>query len=47
LVEQAIAETGASSAKDLGRVMPVVIERAGGRADGKRISTVVREVLAR
>lgn len=45
LVRQAISETGAVSVRDMGKVMPVVIERAAGRADGKRISAVVREAL--
>jgi uncharacterized protein len=46
LVASVIAETGATSPKDMGRVVPVVIERAAGRADGRRISTAVREALA-
>lgn len=46
LVDAVVAEVGATSPKDMGRVMPVAIERAGGRADGKRLSTVVREALA-
>lgn len=46
LVRQVIAETGASSPKDMGKVMPVAMERVAGRADGKRVSTAVREALA-
>ncbi|WP_210494580.1 GatB/YqeY domain-containing protein [Patulibacter sp. SYSU D01012] len=46
LVRDAIAQTGASSPKDLGRVMPVVLAAAGGRADGGRVSALVREALA-
>jgi uncharacterized protein YqeY len=46
LVAEAIAETGASSAKDMGRVMPVAIARAAGRADGRRISAAVKTALA-
>jgi uncharacterized protein YqeY len=46
LVVQVIAETGASSAKDMGRVMPVAMQRAGGRADGRRISAAVKDALA-
>ncbi|MGH2562007.1 MAG: GatB/YqeY domain-containing protein [Thermomicrobiales bacterium] len=46
IVEQAIAETGASSAKEMGKVMPIAIARAAGRADGKRLSAAVREALA-
>jgi uncharacterized protein len=46
LVAEAIAETGASSPKDMGRVMPVAIAQAGGRADGRRISAAVKDALA-
>lgn len=46
LVAQAIAETGAQGIKDMGKVMPVVMERVAGRADGRRVSAVVREALA-
>jgi hypothetical protein len=46
IVADAIAQTGASSPKDMGGVMKVAVERAGGRADGKRISGLVREALA-
>jgi hypothetical protein len=45
IVAAAIAETGASEAKDMGQVMKVVIAKAGGRADGKRASARVREAL--
>jgi uncharacterized protein YqeY len=45
LVSDAIAETGASDVKDMGQVMKVVMGRAGGRADGKRVSARVRETL--
>jgi uncharacterized protein YqeY len=45
IVTQAIADTGASSPKDLGGVMKVAMERAGGRADGKRVSAAAREAL--
>lgn len=46
LVEAAIAETGASSPRDMGQVMKAVMARAGGRADGKRVSARVRETLS-
>jgi uncharacterized protein YqeY len=46
LVTDAIAETGASSPKDMGQVMKVVMGRVAGRADGKRVSARVREALA-
>jgi len=45
LVEGAIAETGATSKKDMGPVMKLVQERAAGRADGKTISTEVSKRL--
>jgi uncharacterized protein len=45
LVTDAIAETGASSPKDMGQVMKVVMGRVAGRADGKRVSARVREGL--
>jgi uncharacterized protein YqeY len=46
LVREVIAETGASGARDMGKVMPVAIQRAAGRADGRRISTAVKSALA-
>ena len=45
-VEEAIAETGAEGPSDMGKVMGLLKERAAGRADGKRLSTAVRERLA-
>ena len=47
LVDQAIAETGATSARDLGRVMGVLSPRIRGRADGKVASGLVAQALAR
>ncbi len=46
IVSAAIAETGASSPRDLGRVMKLVIDRSGGLVDGKRASAAVREALS-
>ena len=46
LVDEAIAETGASSASDLGKVMSAVMPKVKGRADGKLINAIVRERLA-
>jgi uncharacterized protein YqeY len=43
---EAIQETGATSAKDIGKVMPVLMERLRGRADGRTVNEVVRELLA-
>jgi len=45
LVQKVIQETGASSAKDMGRVMKQVIAQSAGRADGKMISEIVRSKL--
>lgn len=45
MVDQAIAETGAAEPSDMGKVMGLLKERAAGRADGKRLSTAVRERL--
>jgi uncharacterized protein len=47
LVDAAIAETGASSARDLGRVMTVLAPRTRGRADGRTVSGLVAQALAR
>lgn len=41
-----IARTGASSPKDMGKVMGVATKSLAGRADGKEISAKVREILA-
>ncbi|GAB4545392.1 MAG: GatB/YqeY domain-containing protein [Anaerolineae bacterium] len=43
--KQAIAEIGASSAKDMGNVMKVLMPRVKGRADGKLINEVVKSLL--
>ena len=45
LVTAAVAETGAASPKDMGRVMKQVMAATGGRADGKRVSAKVKEAL--
>lgn len=45
LVEAAIAEAGASEQKQMGQVMAALKPKVGGRADGKRVSTAVREKL--
>jgi len=45
LVAEAIAETGASEQKQMGQVMSALMPKLGGRADGKRVSTAVREKL--
>lgn len=45
LVGDAVAELGASSPKEMGKVMAAVMPKVEGRADGKRVSAVVREKL--
>ena len=45
LVDAAIAETGATSIKEMGRVMGLVTQRGGGRVDGKTASALVRSRL--
>ncbi len=45
LVEQAAQETGANSPSDIGRVISLVVSRAGGKADGGRIANAVRTKL--
>lgn len=44
-VADAIERTGASSTKDMGRVIGMVMGQTKGRADGKRVSVAVRERL--
>jgi uncharacterized protein len=46
LVQQAVAETGAESPRDMGKAIKHVMAAAGGRADGKRVSTKVKEALS-
>ena len=45
LVAQAIAETGAEGPRDMGRVIKHVMAAADGRADGRRVSTKVKEAI--
>jgi uncharacterized protein len=47
LVSQAVAATGASNARDLGKVMGWLSPRTRGRADGRRVSELVARALAR
>ena len=46
IVDDAIAEVGATSLRDLGRVMKDVMDQVAGRADGGTVSQLVREKLA-
>jgi uncharacterized protein len=45
LVAAAIEESGASGPSEIGKVMGALMPRVGGRADGKRVSAMVRERL--
>ena len=47
LVGEAVAATGASSARDLGKVMGWLAPKTRGRADGRRVSELVAQALAR
>ncbi|HTU13907.1 MAG TPA: GatB/YqeY domain-containing protein [Solirubrobacterales bacterium] len=46
LVKEAIEATGATEQKQMGQVMGALKDKVAGRADGKRVSTAVREQLA-
>ena len=45
MVRDAVAQTGAQGAKDMGKVMKAIIPLVGGRADGKLISELVKKTL--
>jgi uncharacterized protein len=45
IVAAAVAETGASSPKDMGMVMKAAMPKVAGRADGKRVSGLAQEAL--
>lgn len=47
IVEQAVAETGASSMKDMGKIMSSVMPKVKGRADGKMINEIAKAILTR
>ncbi len=47
LAQQTIAETGASTPADMGRVMKVLLPRVAGRAAGDQVSAAVKELLSR
>jgi uncharacterized protein len=46
IVGDAVAEAGATSPKEMGKVMALVMPQVKGRADGKRVSAVVKEKLS-
>jgi uncharacterized protein len=45
LVRRAVEETGAEGPRDMGKAIKHVMAAAGGRADGRRVSTKVKEAL--
>ena len=45
IVGDAVAESGAASPQEMGKVMSLVMPKVKGRADGKRVSAVVKEKL--
>jgi uncharacterized protein YqeY len=46
LIEAIISQTGASSMKDMGKVMGMASKQLAGKADGKTISTLVKQLLS-
>lgn len=46
IVRDAVAESGATSPRDMGSVMQLAMGRVAGRADGKRVSALVKDALA-
>lgn len=46
IVKDAIEETGASTVKDMGRVMAAVMPKTKGRADGRRINVIAKALLS-
>ena len=45
IVKEAVAQTGASSMRDMGKVMSAVMPKTKGRADGKEINEIVKSIL--
>jgi uncharacterized protein YqeY len=45
LAEAVVREVGATGPKEMGKVMPVLVERAAGRADGRRLNEAARAAL--
>lgn len=46
IVNQAIEQTNAQTMKDIGKVMPIIMQQAKGRADGKLINEIVKKKLS-
>lgn len=45
IVRQTVEETGASSPRDMGKVMQAVMPKVKGRADGKMVNAIVKKIL--
>ncbi|MFZ5989813.1 MAG: GatB/YqeY domain-containing protein [Bacillota bacterium] len=45
IVKDTIQETGASSAKDIGKIMQAVLPKIKGRADGKMVNQIVKKLI--
>ena len=46
LVEEIVKEVGATSMKDMGKIMVAVKAKAGSRADGSKVNKIVKEILS-
>lgn len=46
VIREVIAEVGATSAKDMGKVMGAATKKLGGSADGKTVAAVVKKLLS-
>ena len=47
IVQDAVAEVGATGPQDMGKVMKVIMPKTTGRADGSRVSALVKKALVR
>ena len=45
IIQKHIDALGATSLKDLGKIMPLILAECAGVADGKRINTIAKEIL--
>ena len=46
IIQKHIEATGATSLKEIGKIMPLVLAECSGVADGKRINMLAKEILA-
>jgi len=46
IIVEIIAETGAATMKDIGKVMPIVMQKVKGRANGSEVQAIVRSKLS-